>query len=368
MPGDQFTIHRKTDKVLVYDEGHGRTIEFACRSDINPVIVWTPAEPLWANKTPPWAHRDRVIIIARLRASGAIVYEQSPELTTVLSPDGTFRVEMTTEFDDRAPAWESTRIATTTGNREVLSLPLHGVSDIIHFPSPGVVVLPLLSRFGQRHQLRLNVTRNTFTLDADPAQHPVTMLESKLRAASPQLDALYHPRPRPVRRKSLLNDFAIALICSIFVLGGIWMTFTAAKPSDRLAGVVGVLLFGAGAVYSIITLRAQFKSQHKSPAIQRWSRFAPYLPLTFVALEFAWLVFLILAFIFIVGDSTYTSTPAKERFFDIVASLPAALGLALGILGIAGRWAVSTVAWACLILGSLGCTMFVADFAWGFFH
>ena len=98
------------------------------------------------------------------------------------------------------------------------------------------------------------------------------------------------------------------------------------------------------------------------------SRFAPYIPLTFVALEFAWIVFLILALIFIVGDSTYTSTPAKERFFDVVASLPAALGLVLGIIGIAGCWAKSTAAWTCLILGSLGCAMFVADFAWGLFH
>jgi hypothetical protein len=368
MPGDPFTIRRKTDKVLVYDESNGRTIEFACRSDINPLIVWAPAEPLWASKTPPWAHRDRAIIIARLRASGTIVYEQSPELTMVLSPDGTFRVEMITEPDDRAAAWEGTHVVATSGDRQVLHLPLHGVSDVLHFPSPGVVVLPLLSRFGQRHQLRLNVPRNTFTLDADPTEHPLTVLESKLRAASPQLDALYHPRPRPIRRKNPLGDFAMALICSIFVLGGIWLASAGPKPSDHLAGIAGVILFGSGAVYSIFSLRAQFKAKHTNPTIQRFLRLAPYLPLIFVALECGWIVFLFLALIFIVGDSTYTSTPAKEHLLDAVAAPPAVLGLVLGIIGITRRWAASTVTWACLILGSLGCAMFVADFAWGLFH
>jgi hypothetical protein len=138
---------------------------------------------------------------------------------------------------------------------------------------------------------------------------------------------------------------------------------------------LGVLLFGAGAVYSFMDLRWMSIARKKRIAAKPMTagergslRFAAYLPLIFVVLEVVWIGFLLLAFIFLVGDKPFEMTAAKGRLFDVVAAAPAVAGLLLGVLGLAHRWANRKVDWVFLILGCAGCAVFVGGFVWGMFQ
>src|SRR5260370_15861390 len=161
MASDPFSISHSTPDVLLYDEGEGRTVEFQCRPGNDLTAVAAPAENMWAFHTPTWAHERRTIILQRLRASGLIVYETSQLLISVLSPDGTCRVEAQWEPDDRAPAWETLQITTVPDNRIILRLPLYSFADNVEFSRPGIAVIALLGRHGQRDRLRFNAIPDT---------------------------------------------------------------------------------------------------------------------------------------------------------------------------------------------------------------
>ena len=113
MPNAMYTISTRQSgsggaDLLVYSEGDERSIEFSCRTAVKPVPVWIPLGRWWSERAPPWAQARRDIIVERVRNWGALVYEAlldagNNTLTTIRSPDGTFRVECLEEFDDRAP-------------------------------------------------------------------------------------------------------------------------------------------------------------------------------------------------------------------------------------------------------------------------
>jgi hypothetical protein len=73
-------------------------------------------------------------------------------------------------------------------------------------------------------------------------------------------------------------------------------------------------------------------------------------------------------FIFMVGDQPFTSTQAKEQMADVIAGIPIAVGLLLGIAGISFRWARRPVEWICLVLGTVICAALVTGCIWGAFH
>ena len=253
MPTDSFTLSPAGPDVLIYDEGEGRTIQFKCRSG-DATSIGVPAADVWQYQMPQWAHNRREVILERLRSTGAIVYETSQLLLSVVSPDGSFRVECTFEPDDRAPAWETLRIFKTPENRLLAALALYSFSQNVEFPEPGMAVIALEGRYGERHQLRVNVRRETFLLDADQAE--------QLLAALPQRLVDEHPRPvlsyssiKPKRRPPWLLDAISAVIAPVFVAGGLFMCINGPAIRDRLIGLLGVVFFGAVAAASIQSLR-----------------------------------------------------------------------------------------------------------------
>jgi hypothetical protein len=213
---------------------------------------------------PAWAHDRRALIVDRLRKSGAILYEQDDEVTTVLSPGATFRIECISEYDDRAPAWDRLRVVATADERELVYLPLHGTHGLIEFPAPGIVHIPLQSRYGPKHQLRLDLVNGTFALDNSPQQEKLETLFARLQAQQPMAAA---PAPSLIspasRAAQWLLDSVMVMIGLIFVAGGLWMSLTGHTLKDRLVGILGVLFFGACAVVAARGLfrRPQLKAK-----------------------------------------------------------------------------------------------------------
>ena len=376
MPDSPYTISTRQpgagqEDALVYSEGEARSIEFACRAGLEPAPVWIPLGRWWRERAPAWAQERRELIVERVRGWGAVVYEALPDvensntLTTIRSPDAAFRVECLEEFDDRAPAWERTRIVATDGDEVLAELRLHGVRGTIGFPRPGQVTLDLLGRYGDRQRVHVDVTRRQYRLDADPesAQHPLHLLPDRLAppAPSPRTQAL----PRARRQSGF--DQMIGWLGAPFALGGLWMSVTGHSATDRLAGLCGVALGGfafAGAVAESRKRRALAPATNAQKSRLTSSRLAAYAPLLAIGVELAWLALLFIGFLFVVGDKPYVHTPgaASVRLWDLIAALPALAGLSFGVVCILRGHARGPAEWICLILGSAGCGLFVLIF------
>ena len=55
----------------------------------------------------------------------------------------------------------------------------------------------------------------------------------------------------------------------------------------------------------------------------------------------------------------------KERLFNLLASLPVAAGLIVGIIAMIKRYPSRKLEWICLILGTLGCAAIVLSLVTG---
>lgn len=242
--------------VLVYIDSDGRSIEFDCKAAADPVAVWIPGGKSWVQRAPPWARERRDTIVARILASGAIVYETEHDQygnssTSILAPDRSFRVECSVQIDDRAPAWERTRI--TASNGEILAdLPLHATSGLVEFPQPGCVVLDLRGRYGDAQRLLVDVAQRTYRLDGDSASagQPLNLLASRLAPPRPSARTALPSAPR---RKFF--ELMIGLVSVPFAAGGLWLSLTGKTGSDRLAGVVGIVIGGFGIASAVAELR-----------------------------------------------------------------------------------------------------------------
>jgi len=375
MPNAMYTISTRQSgsggaDLLVYSEGDGRSIEFSCRTAVKPVPVWIPLGRWWSERAPPWAQARRDIIVERVRNWGALVYEAlldagNNTLTTIRSPDGTFRVECLEEFDDRAPAWERTRIVATAGDEVLVDLPLHGVAGAIEFPRQGAVILDLLGRYVDRRRLRVDVARRQFHLDDDPelVEHPLPLLSSRLAPPAPSAQAR---APLAGRRQSAF-ELMIGFLGAPFALGGLWLCLSGKSASDRLAGIGGIVLGGFAVASAAAELRRRSAARPAAGVPKAGlltSRLAAYIPLLAIGVELAWLGVLLLGFLFVVGDASYTHTPgaASVRFWDLIAALPALAGLLFGAACIMRGRARNPIEWICLILGSAGCGLFVLIF------
>jgi hypothetical protein len=375
MPNPTYTIstHQSgagVDDVLVYREADGRSIEFNCRAGAKPVPVWIPLGRWWSERAPSWAQAQRDTIVERVRDWGGLVYEalldaSNNTLTTIQSPDGTFRVECLEEFDDRAPAWERTRIISTAGNEVLVDLPLHGVTGGIGFPRPGEVILDLLGRYGDRRRLRVDVAKRQFHLEDDPelVGHPLHLLSSRLAPPAPSAQAR---APKAGRRQSAF-ELMIGLLGAPFALGGLWLSLSGKSASDRWAGIAGIALGGFAIANTVAELRRRRADRPATSAPKAGlltSRLAAYVPLLAIGVELAWLAVLLVGFLFVVGDAPYTHTPGAPsvRLWDLIAALPALAGLLFGVACIMRGRAQSPLEWICLILGSAGCGLFVLIF------
>ena len=378
MSNDPYTISTRQGAdaadLLVYSEGDGRSVEFNCRAAVNPVLVWIPLGRWWTEQAPPWAQAQRETIVERVRAWGAVVYEallvaDHNTLTTIQSPDRSFRVECLEEPDERAPAWERTRVIATAGDEVLVDLRLHGVNGAIEFPRPGVVILNLLGRYGDRRRLRVDVANRLFHLDGDLESdgQPLHLLAARLAPPPARASA-----PLVERRQSGF-ELMSGLIGVPFALGGLWLSLSGKSASDRLAGIAGIVLGGFAIASAAAELRRRRVARPAAGAPKAGlftSRLAAYVPLLAIGVELAWLAVLLIGFVFVVGDAPYTHTPgaASVRFWDLIAALPALAGLSFGVVCILRGRARRIVEWACLVLGSAGCGLFVLVFGTEFFH
>jgi len=360
---------------LVYAHAGGAA-EFGCRASAAPVAVWIPRGHWWTQRVPAWALDRRDAIVADVRAWGAIVYESELDAnccttTTIASPDQTFRIECSVEPDDRAAPWERTRIVAADG--EVLAyFSLHAVEGLIAFPRPGAVDLNLLGRYGERELVHVDVSRRTFYRNGDPAfvRHPLTAIDAIL---GPVRHSAAAPA-RPVAARRPAFEAMTGVIGVPFALGGLWLSFAGKTPSDRLAGIGGMLMGGFAARNAIAELRRRPRSKATGDGSAKMSkvpsRLAAFVPLLAIGVELLWLGMLLMAFLFALGDKPYTHTPgsASVRLLDFIAALPALAGLLFGIDCIARRRAQSLIEWACLFAGVAGCALFVLVFGREFFH
>jgi len=97
------------------------------------------------------------------------------------------------------------------------------------------------------------------------------------------------------------------------------------------------------------------------------SRFGAFLPLAAVGVELVWLLFLLMLYLFKVGDvAPKKDSPqverTKTRIVDVIAMIPAAVGLLTGVVAIVRGWPHGAAQWTCLIIGCVGCALFVVSF------
>ncbi len=256
------SILRAWHDLIVYEETAERRIEFDCPSLVEPPQITVPAAELWAAKVPAWAADRRDLIVQRLRVPNALVFERGITQTSVQSPDGTFRVDMISEPDDRAAPWETTRVVNLPGEHVVLDLPLYAATSYeLKFASPGVVVLPLTGRYGAKHLIWLHVVNETFASLPDGPEKPLPEILALLQLTVPKAQLWY---ARTEKRAPFRRVYRVLEIvgCLIFVLGGIFMAFTAQATKDRWIGAAGALFFG-------FCGWASWSSENYSPARSR---------------------------------------------------------------------------------------------------
>jgi hypothetical protein len=278
---------------------------------------------------------------------------------TFRSSDGSFRVECITELDERAPAWERTRIVRERDGKEILFLPLHSVKGKIEFPQPGIVILPLVSRFGKPEWLRVNVATEKFALHDDEPDQPLSVLHSRLElpgAATP-----FHRNPTI---RDQIRDICLVFFGVILSLGGVWMALASKTAHDRAIGALGTILFAATAVSASISLyrQAQCRQQRRAQGVignleRRWLRWRPYLPLAICLFELPWCLLIILGIFFVAGDEPFSMTGPQEKLLDVIARLPLFAGLIVGLVALTRRWATTLAARIALLLGTAVCAV-----------
>jgi hypothetical protein len=93
-------------------------------------------------------------------------------------------------------------------------------------------------------------------------------------------------------------------------------------------------------------------------------RVSPYWPLIAALAELPWLGVIIIGTLYRHGKIP----DDPDRHLDVVAAIPALIGLLIGIVLLATAWPERRVEQVCLIAGCLGCGLFVFSFGWEFFH
>jgi len=101
---------------------------------------------------------------------------------------------------------------------------------------------------------------------------------------------------------------------------------------------------------------------------RRWTRILAYAPLFLLVAELPWFLVSGLFLLFLVGDAGGEVTPAQERALAVFFGLPADFGLVIALVATVLGWARRPVDWVCLIVGFVGCAVFVGLDVWNVFH
>jgi len=227
---------------IVYDEGEGRAIHFDARSLDEPPQVSVLAAPCWNARMPAWAHDGRERIVARLRASGCIVFEEDGDLTTALSPDGTVRIALHRVEEERRGLWVTLQILDAASGKVLVNETNYRTTTLLRFPRPGVVDVSLTDRTAQRRHFEVDVAARTFRMHPADVDEPLALLPARLGQVDPR--PFVAPAPdRPALRRTLA--WVCALDSLVLATGGAWMALTGPSLEDRGIGALGVLFFGA---------------------------------------------------------------------------------------------------------------------------
>ena len=97
---------------------------------------------------------------------------------------------------------------------------------------------------------------------------------------------------------------------------------------------------------------------------RRWTRILAYAPLFLLVAEIPWFFVSALFLLFLVGDAGRDVRPAQERALTVFFALPADIGLLIALTATVLGWARRRVDWICLILGFVGCAVFVGLDVW----
>src|SRR6202035_4297748 len=116
----------------------------------------------------------------RLRAAGCILYEEGDRVTTIASPDGSFRLDVYPQPDDLGPR-ESICVVVTEGHEVLVDIPDASLTGIVAFPGSGVVEIPF-AYAGRPHRIRINVPAHTFCFHPTEPEEPLEHLMPRLSA------------------------------------------------------------------------------------------------------------------------------------------------------------------------------------------
>lgn len=359
-------IYPKYPDLMVYEEGRGRSIEFNSSSNVEPPRVSIPDRDRWAANVPAWAGERRPLIVERLRAAGCVLLEVGETLTTIVSPDQTFRIEVSRDVDEKFGPFESTQILSEPAGTVLLSLFQSAAVDASGFDGTGGVDLMLVGRSHRTLNVRLNLNSGTYQLPPGSAARALGDLPSELeqlaRASQPERPASsVSPVPLFRGRNSVLWNVAMTVAGTVLATGGGWMLVRKHTMSDRLAGLVGVVLFGACALTGLVELsraRSRILSLSTGRPRTKLARLAPYVPLIAVLAEAPWIIACALLLFFIVGDQPFHSTASTNLLFKIAVSMPAVFGLFAGVIAISLRLVDTFMRRLCFALGCLLCVCF----------
>jgi hypothetical protein len=93
-----------------------------------------------------------------------------------------------------------------------------------------------------------------------------------------------------------------------------------------------------------------------------------YIPLIAAGAVIPWVLFLFMGLIFMVGDTPFKNTPAKDFIFGCLAAIPTAGGLIVGIIQIAQSQPQTTKQRTWLWLGTIACGLWCYGLVVGFVH
>jgi hypothetical protein len=94
--------------------------------------------------------------------------------------------------------------------------------------------------------------------------------------------------------------------------------------------------------------------------------FVAFVPLIVALLELPWVA--VVLFVIYLKTGQIASNEQGIHQLDLIAGLPPAVGLVIAALAVAFGRIRRRVEWICLILGCIGCGIFLFSFGWEFFH
>ena len=231
-----YRIYPDWKDILVYDEGDGRTLRLDCAC-LDPIYqVSLPTRDRWNEETPLWAPSgEGSFSIGCVRPIAS--FAKWADLLPAPVPDGTFRVEVYYEPDERGYPLRSIRVVLNDDNFVLVDLPDAGLAGLLQFPQPGMLTLPF-SIQSRKYQIGINVR-----------EHFSGAIETKFP------DLLINLLPRPLCRCHCQHEnrpaapgFVAWFDCVLghlfmFVAGRVWQMIDGHKTRDHwIGGAVRALL------------------------------------------------------------------------------------------------------------------------------